>query len=142
MGPLTVLVDTPLSVTGTATDDDTVATVAWSLTSSPMGAQVTLVNGDAGVAEFTSDTAGTHTLTFTARDNDDAAGTCTVDVRVMTPPVVTCPTSPVAAETRSPVTLTATAVDDGRVVSTNWEFLSRPAMSTVPPGATPGLRVR
>lgn len=133
MGPLTVLVDTPLSVTGTATDDDTVATVAWSLTSSPMGAQVTLVNGDAGVAEFTSDTAGTHTLTFTARDNDDARGTCTVDVRVMTPPVVTCPTSPVMGMSQQPVMLTATATDERRIVTRSWAMVSQPPMVNVSP---------
>lgn len=133
VGPLTVLVDTALTITGTATDDDTVATVAWSLTSSPMGAQVSLVNGDAGVAEFTSNTAGTHVLTFTARDNDDARGTCTLDVRVMTPPEVTCPDSPVQGISQQPVTLTATATDEGRVVTRGWTMVSQPPMVNVSP---------
>ncbi|MBK6578313.1 MAG: hypothetical protein IPG17_19370 [Sandaracinaceae bacterium] len=133
MSPLTVRVNTPLMVTGTATDDDGLSTLAWSLTSAPMGAQVQLVNGDAGVAEFTSNASGVHRLTFTATDTDGARGTCTLDVRVMTPPTVTCPDSPVQGISQQPVTLTAAAIDERSVVTRGWSVVSQPPMANVSP---------
>lgn len=113
--------------------------MAWSVTQRPAGAVTSFTPSNALSTSFLSNTPGLHTLTLEVADADGASASCTVEVVMTTRPTVTCPDSPVAAETRTPVTLTATAVDDGRVVSTSWEFLARPASSTVPPGATPGL---
>jgi hypothetical protein len=124
-----------------ATDDEGVARVQWTVVSTPPGASTNLTAATSLDTGFRSNRGGLHTLRFEAFDADGASASCMVDVTVLTPPDVVCPPGPVAAQTRSPVTLMADVMDDGVVVDTHWTILTLPAASAVRPGPYPGQRV-
>lgn len=136
------VVNTNIPLLAAATDDEGVARVEWTLATGPMGAVTSFTPPTALGTDFRSNAGGLHTLRFEAFDDDGASASCTVAVTVLTPPVVVCPTSPVAAQTRSPVTLLATATDnDGMVATSAWTMLTRPATSTVAQGPFAGTSV-
>ncbi|MEZ4324158.1 MAG: PKD domain-containing protein [Polyangiales bacterium] len=139
--PVRGVVNTDIPVLAQAMDDEGVVRVQWTLVSGPAGATTGFTDATAPSTGFRSNRGGLHTLRFEAFDGDGASASCMVEVTVLTPPEVVCPASPVAAETRSPVTLMASVMDDGMIVSTTWTMLQRPAQSTVDQGPFPGESV-
>ena len=59
------IIDRPLMLTGSATDDEGIASVMWSVTQRPAGAVTSLSPANALATSLLSDTVGPHTLTLT-----------------------------------------------------------------------------
>ena len=69
---------------------------------------------------------GEYILRFTAIDDDGMSASCTTQVLGLpSPPDVTCPAT-IDTAPLSEATVTATAVDDGRIVTWRWRRASRP----------------
>lgn len=119
----------PVRIEGDAFDDVGVVSATWAVTSSPPDSMPVIRVVAGPIVDFVTATPGDYVLTLTAVDADGASDTCVVMVHVATPPLVMCPTMPVTGPTRHPITVMASATDDGRVVSTRWELTNRPADS-------------
>lgn len=128
----------PVRIEGDAFDDVAVVSATWVVTSSPEGSMPVLRVVAGPVVDFVTATPGDYELTLTAVDGDGATSSCSVRVHVATPPTVTCPSMPLTGPTRRPITVTASATDDGTVVSTTWELTNRPADSTATLSPTTG----
>lgn len=134
---LTTLAGAPLVIMGDAFDDDGIAAVLWTLEGGPGMAAID--PPDMLVTTFFGGVVGTYMLRLTVTDIDGAMDSCVQNVRVIAPPDVLCPPSPIRAPTRQPLTLTARATDDTEIARVRWEMTSRPAGSTAtvrPPDAS------
>lgn len=129
----------PVRIEGDAFDDVAIVSATWAVTSSPPGSMPVIRVVAGPVVDFVTATPGDYVLTLTAVDGDGATNACSVMVHVATPPTVTCPTMPVTGPTRRPLTVTASATDDGMVVSTSWALTNRPADSAATISPTSGL---
>ncbi|MEM9193498.1 MAG: hypothetical protein AAGF12_30265, partial [Myxococcota bacterium] len=118
-----------IDIVGNAFDDDGIVATFWEVSGPGMAF---LEPPDALETVFIADVPGTYTLELTVIDVDMATDTCTVPVRVMAPPVVTCPPDQ-RVPTRQEVVLVATAVDETVVVSVQWEVVDRPRESVAMP---------
>ncbi|MFO0683252.1 MAG: PKD domain-containing protein [Sandaracinus sp.] len=128
----------PVRIEGDAFDDVGVVSATWAITSQPEGSMPVIRVIAGPVVDFVSATPGEYQMTLTAVDADGAMDRCVVQVHVATPPTVECPTMPVTGPTRQPLTVTASAMDDGTIVSTTWTLDNRPADSAATIGPTTG----
>jgi hypothetical protein len=126
-------VDAAVMIEGDGFDDEAIVRWQWDVVEAPAGAVPGLVGVDQPTLTFVSSTLGRYVLRLTVFDADMASGSCEVVVTVTGPPTVRCPSSPVNAPTRRPVTLTAFAEDDVGIASHAWEMLMRPSGSTAQP---------
>jgi hypothetical protein len=126
-------VDVPVVVEGDGFDDEAIVAWQWELVDSPPGSGVTLDGVAQPFVTFTANLLGTYVLRLTVFDADMASGSCDAVVQVTGPPTVRCPSSPVRAPTRTPVTLTASAEDDVGIASHRWEVIARPSGSAAAP---------
>jgi hypothetical protein len=117
----------PLLLEGDAFDPGGRLDVEWVQTGGPAPAMLRVLGGAGAVVEFTSEVAGTYTLVLRAV-GEVGSDECGVLVRVSAPPVVECGGA-VAARTRQPVTVTATAIDTD-LARLAWEMVSRPEGSS------------
>lgn len=98
----------------------------WTLDSGTGVVSVTPQTMDGTVVDVTALARGRAELTFVASGAGGEDG-CTVFVRVVGPPSVTCP-PPIRTTTRSTVQVVATAEDDD-LASVRWSFVSLPGDS-------------
>jgi hypothetical protein len=137
--PLTTAPNVPVMVIGDGYDDVRVVSYAWRLDTSPAGSSPRIDPTDLPVTTFVADLVGDYTLELTVADADGGTGSCIARVLVNGGPTVECPSSPISAPTRRPLTLTATAVDDGGPVTSRWETITRPPTSMATNTPTSGL---
>ncbi len=128
----------PVRIEGDAFDDVAVVSASWAVTRSPEGSMPVIRTVAGPIVDFVTATPGDYVLTLTAVDADGATSSCSVMVHVATPPEVVCPSMPVTGPTRRPLTVSASATDDGTVVSTTWELTNRPADSAATISPTSG----
>lgn len=124
---------TPVTLRARATDDVGIASRRWELLERPSGSNASPSPANAETTTLTPDRVGLYRLRFTATDVEGMSASCETTVRATpTAPVVSCPPT---IETRplSPVSITASATDDGTIVLWRWEIESRPTGS----GASP-----
>lgn len=129
----------PLTIYGDAFDDEGVVSVGWTQVAGPTMARLRVVGGNGAIIEMIADLGGRYELELRAVDADGAMDTCRITVVVTAPPTVVCPSAPVRAPTRQPVTITAMAMDDIAVTRTTWELIARPMASTTSISPTTGL---
>jgi hypothetical protein len=122
-------VGVPVTIFGDAHDDTGIASIVWRQVSGPGMAELRVVGGMGAIVELTSSVAGRYVLLLEVIDEDGARDECRIEVQVTAPPIAECPSEPIMAPTRRPVTVSASATDDGRIVRTEWELISRPADS-------------
>ncbi len=134
----TTAMGVPVTVVGEGYDDVGVASFGWTILHAPRGSAPTIDTMTGPTVVFTASQPGSYTLQLTVTDVDGATDQCTVVVRVTAPPIVTCPMAPIEVPTRHTATVTATATDDRRVVSTQWELLSEPMTSMATPSPITG----
>jgi len=137
--PITTAPNVPVMVIGDGYDDVRVVSYAWRLDTSPAGSSPRIDPTDLPVTTFVSDLVGDYTLELTVADADGGTGSCIARVLVNGGPTVECPSSPISAPTRQPLTLTATATDDGGAVTSRWETITRPPTSMATNAPTSGL---
>jgi len=114
----------PLELVGDAFDDVLVVATMWDVESGPGDAFVE--PAESLVATFFADRPGDYVVSLTVIDDDMASDTCRFPVRVVAPPEVFCPMSPILAPTRRPVSVTARAEDETGIERVEWELVSRP----------------
>ncbi|MCC6878046.1 MAG: hypothetical protein IT378_27285 [Sandaracinaceae bacterium] len=116
----------PVTISARATDDVGIASREWQVLMRPAGSTAAPRPPDADTTSFTPDRRGEYRLRFTVRDVEGFEASCDVTViGTPTPPEVTCPevvTTPPLRE----VTITASAVDDGRIVRWRWQATEMP----------------
>lgn len=115
-----------LRLRATATDDVGIASERWELLASPPGSAARLRPPDANPTNLVPDRQGRYELRFTAVDVEGLSASCDVTViGTPTPPTLTCP-EVVTTEPLRTVEITASAVDDGMIVTWRWSATSRP----------------
>ena len=119
----------PITIIGDAFDDTRVVEAQWVVSEAPAGAMPALRVVTGAVVELTATMPGRYVLTLTVIDEDMEIDSCSIVVRITSPPVVMCPDAPVTGPTRRPLTVRASATDDLGVASTTWEMLERPVGS-------------
>ncbi|MFN9813009.1 MAG: PKD domain-containing protein [Deltaproteobacteria bacterium] len=117
----------PVLLEGDAFDPASMVEAAWTQTGGPAAAEIRVLGGAGTVVEVTATVPGLYTYVLRA-STASGEDTCEVRVRITAPPNVACGGA-VAARTRQPVTVSATAMDDD-LASVRWEMVSRPASST------------
>ncbi len=117
----------PVLLEGDAFDPASTVEAAWTQTGGPSAAEIRVLGGAGTVVQVTASVPGLYTfvLRASAASGEDS---CEVRVRITAPPIVGCGGA-VAARTRQPVTVSATAMDDD-LASVRWEMVSRPSSST------------
>ena len=79
---------------------------------------------------------GIYLINYTATDDDGLSSSCTIEViGLPTPPTLTCPTE-VRGAPLSPVTIEASAVDDGEITRWDWQLSDTPDGSNARPPTT------
>jgi hypothetical protein len=73
-----------VSLTASATDDGSVASVRWSLLDPPLGSAVALETAETSTTGFTPRLAGTYTVRFVAMDDEGQLSACTTTVEATT----------------------------------------------------------
>ncbi len=123
---VTTLVGEPVFVEGGGVDDDGVVSFAWEVLEGP--GRASLRPTDAPTTTFQAAEAGPYRLRLTVTDIDGATDSCEATVRVLAPPVLSCPEE-VRGPTRRPLQIQVSARDETRVVSGAWEMRERPPES-------------
>lgn len=129
----------PITLRARATDDVGIASRRWEVITRPTGSTAVPMPANADTTMITPDRRGEYLLRFTATDVEGLSASC--DARVTatpSPPDVTCP-AVVETTPLTPVDITATAVDDGTIVTWAWRVAMRPPGSAAPP-PTPANR--
>lgn len=79
---------------------------------------------------------GTYLINYTATDDDNLSSSCVIEViGLPTPPTLTCP-SEVTGAPLSPITIEASAVDDGDIIRWDWQLSGLPGGSNAAPPST------
>ncbi|MFT5356935.1 MAG: hypothetical protein ACI9KE_004162 [Polyangiales bacterium] len=79
---------------------------------------------------------GTYLINYTATDDDGLSSSCVIEVIALpTPPTLSCPSEVVGAPL-TPVSIEASAVDDGDIIRWDWELSGRPDGSNARPPST------
>lgn len=120
----------PVIVPGDGFDDDGFLTFGWRVVVEPRPGAASLAPLTVATPTFIGEAPGNYTLELTVVDMDGASDRCTTPVRVITPPIVDCPSDVIRAPTRQPVRVRARFTDDLPGVRVAWEMLSQPADST------------
>lgn len=116
----------PIAVHADASDESMIVQMLWELIAAPDGSTATLRPTSGEDTSITPDRRGEYLLRFTAIDDDGMSASCTTQViGLPSPPDVTCPAT-IDTAPLSEATVTATAVDDGRIVTWRWRRASRP----------------
>lgn len=137
-GELRTAISTPITINGDAFDDEGVVSIGWTQVAGPSAARLTVVGGEGAIIEMTADVGGRYELELRVADADGAMDTCRIRVLVTAPPTVICPSEPILAPTRRPVSVTAMAMDDIAITMTTWELTTRPDGSTATISPTSG----
>lgn len=133
MSPVRAPTRRPVDLVATATDDVGIASVLWEMISQPSGSAATPMPANAEATRLTPDRQGTYQLRFTATDVEGLMSSCEVTViGEPTPPTVTCPATVTTAPLNA-VSITATAEDDGTIVSWRWALTDSPMGSSASP---------
>ncbi len=119
----------PVSVTGAGFDDEGPVAFAWRVQRQPSGARASLDGEDMATVTLRGDTAGVYVLELTVTDARGESDRCNASVRLTAPPVIECPSEPILAPTRQPVTVSLPVSDDTEVVGHAWEMTSKPPRS-------------
>lgn len=124
--PVEVPTFTERELTASATGDATPLRTSWQLIDRPQSSRTEISPTHGDTTRITPDRQGEYLLRFTVEDDLDQTDTC--DVRVVgtpTPPSLDCPAQ---IDTRPLVTtaISATAVDDGDIVTTQWTLDATP----------------
>jgi|GEM_PF-974855 len=137
-GPSSVILGVPFNVDGSASSDadSDPLTYAWSLISAPAGSTAMLMNDDQAVANVTPDVAGTYSFILIVDDgkvSSDPAG-----LNVIVPPndapnasltITTAP--PFGVGTQVDLDASGSSDPNNQPLNYTWDFLTRPANSTV-----------
>ncbi len=119
----------PVRVTGAGFDDEGPVSFAWRVRRGPAGADTSLDGANTATVTFRGSEPGSYTLQLTVTDVRGESDSCQVGVRLIAPPVIECPSEPILAPTRQPVTVSLTVTDDTEVVGHSWELTSQPPRS-------------
>ena len=130
-GPISAPTRRPVALSAMATDEGTIVSTEWSLEARP-ATSASVLSPTAGLStSLTPDRQGRYGIRFTATDDDGERSSCTVDViGTPTAPDIMCPEVVETPPLRS-VSIMASGVDDGTIVSWAWRVV------TVPPGSRP-----
>ncbi|MCU0675458.1 MAG: hypothetical protein MUE69_22020 [Myxococcota bacterium] len=123
-------VDTELTIPGAGFDDDGEVQFAWTVASSPRGSFTSLNPVDVAMPVFLGDTAGRYVVRLVVTDVFGMTDTCDARVRLTAPPVIDCPSEPLVAPTRQPLTVRLNVTDDTSIARHDWEILVTPPRTT------------
>ena len=137
MSPIMAPTRQPVTIAARSSDDVGIMSRRWDVLAQPAGSTATPMPANADTTMLTPDKQGRYQLRFTATDVEGLSASCEVTViGTPTPPVVTCPAMVTTSPLR-PVMITASAVDDGTIVSWSWVAVDRPPGSGArPPSPT------
>jgi hypothetical protein len=125
-----------LSIQGSATDDGTIASYAWSQVGSTPSV-ATISSGTTSLPTFSALIAGDYTFRLTVTDNGGLTASDDVVVHVLSDaaPVVNAGTdqtiSILSGSTSDTATLSGVATDNGSIASKSWSYVSGPTGSTI-----------
>ena len=132
-----------VTLSGSATDDGTIASYAWTKVSGPSYGTITYPTKAS--TSVTGLVAGTYVYRLTVKDNAGVADTDDVTVTVNT--ATTINTAPIAnagadiSTTSTSVSLKGTATDNGTIAKYYWGQLSGPSTATFSAYTTPSTTV-
>lgn len=116
----------PVTLRARATDDVGIASRRWEVLARPPTSTASPMPANLETTTLTPDRTGRYRLRFTATDVEGQQASCEVTVDATpTPPDVTCPAR-IETAPLTPVSLSASAVDDGTIVRWAWAVASRP----------------
>lgn len=131
--PITTPTRRPVTIRATASDDFGIASMRWSVITAPAGSTAAPRPLDSPTIDFTPDRAGAYVLRFTVTDVEGFVTRCDVMITATpTPPEAMCPRT-IDTTPLTTVEVTASALDDGSIVSWSWRLASRPAGSAAAP---------
>lgn len=117
----------PVEVVVPGTDDTRIVRHQWNAISWPdddVGIEFVELRGNR--ATMIPNRRGSYLMNYTATDDDGLSSSCVVEViGLPTPPTLNCP-GEVRGRPLSPVTIEASAVDDGEIVRWDWELTGTP----------------